>query len=171
MWGENLPALCYFRLKGKRNDEVWSHKEERQGSVALLNWSTYSVGSLFFAHNQYLMEIEGVFFYQLSTGLTDFLIHDCLFGPHFFLVLNLWAANATIYEPLFLSLHAFHYSKNVDHRRMEKCLSTEFKNIAYQNGIKRINTIYFGGGNFSFNPSMNLFIIFLFLTIEILMGT
>ena len=45
---------------------------------------------------------------------------------------------------MFLSF--FLCSKNVDHLRMRKCLVTEAQTLLQLSGVKRISSVYFGGG-------------------------
>ena len=37
-------------------------------------------------------------------------------------------------------------SRKVDHQRMRKCLVTETETLLHLSGVKRITSVYFGGG-------------------------
>ncbi len=63
MWGENWAALCNSKQKGRRNHEVWSHREEGPAShcsiCVPIKWTLCALHT-----HQYLTKIVSVFAYQ-----------------------------------------------------------------------------------------------------------
>ncbi len=64
VWGENLSALCSSRLKGKRDHQGWSHKEEGLGLHCLISLPI-KLALCALPINQYLTKIVSLFAYYL----------------------------------------------------------------------------------------------------------
>ena len=71
--------------------------------------------------------------------------------------LILWPKSDKVF---FFLLCAFSFSKNVDHDRMRKCLVTETETLLKLSGVKKISSVYFGGGKVFItslqNPSIHV---------------
>ena len=67
-----------------------------------------------------------------------------------FFIFNLFEFSAAMFEKGLLTNAYFCVipasSNNVDHHRMRNCLVTETETLLRLSGVKRISSVYFGGG-------------------------